>query len=83
MLAECTRNPLMVWLYRQINEVRSHALWDGMKDKILTATRIAEYNRQHRELYQTLHNRDVDAAARIIAAHLDKARRDLLGADVP
>lgn len=83
MLAECTRNPLMVWLYRQINEVRSHALWDGMKDKILTATRIAEYNRQHRELYQTLHNRDVDAAARIIVAHLDKARRDLLGADGP
>ncbi len=82
MLAECTRNPLMVWLYRQINEVRSHALWDGMKDKILTATRIAEYNRQHRELYEALGNRDVDAATRIIAAHLDKARRDLLGADV-
>ena len=82
MLAECTRNPLMVWLYRQINDVRSHALWDGMKDKILTATRIAEYNRQHRELYEALCNRDVDAATRIIAAHLDKARRDLLGADV-
>ena len=83
MLAECTRNPLMVWLYRQINDVRSHALWDGMKDKILTATRIAEYNRQHRELYEALCNRDVDATARMIAAHLDKARRDLLGADVP
>ena len=82
MLAECTRNPLMVWLYRQINDVRSHALWDGMKDKILTATRIAEYNRQHRELYEALCNRDVDATARMIAAHLDKARRDLLGADV-
>ncbi len=83
MLAECTRNPLMVWLYRQINDVRSHALWDGMKDKILTATRIAEYNRQHRELYEALCNREVDATARMIAAHLDKARRDLLGADVP
>ena len=68
MLAECTRNPLMVWLYRQINDVRSHALWDGMKDKILTATRIAEYNRQHRELYQALCDRDVDATARTIAA---------------
>ncbi len=83
MLAECTGNPLMVWLYRQINEVRGHALWDGMKDKILTATRIAEYNRQHRELYRALCNRDVDAAARIIAAHLDQARRDLRGAEVP
>ncbi len=81
MLAECTRNPLMVWLYRHINDVRSHALWNGMKDKILTAARIAEYNRQHRVLYEALCNRDVDAAAQTIAAHLEKARRDLLGVD--
>ncbi len=81
MLAECTRNPLMVWLYRQINDVRSHALWNGMKDKILTEARIAEYNRQHRVLYEALCNRDVDAATQIIAAHLEKARRDLLGVD--
>jgi DNA-binding FadR family transcriptional regulator len=80
-LAECTRNPLMVWLYRQINDVRSHALWDGMKDKILTKARIAEYNRQHRELYESLCSRDVDAATQMIAAHLEKARRDLLGVD--
>lgn len=79
MLAECTRNPLMVWLYRQINDVRGHALWDGMKDKILTEARIAEYNRQHRELHKALCNRDVDAATRIISTHLEKARRDLQG----
>lgn len=81
MLAECTRNPLMVWLYRQINDVRSHALWDGMKDKILTKVRIAEYNSQHRELYESLCSRDADAATQMIAAHLEKARRDLLGVD--
>ena len=83
MLAECTRNPLMVWLYRQINDVRSHALWDSMKDKILTGPRIAEYNRQHRELYEALCSRDVEAATQMIAAHLEKARRDLLGVDAP
>ncbi len=81
MLAECTRNPLMVWLYRQINDVRSHAQWDGMKDKILTEARISEYNQQHRELYTALCNRDVDAAVEIISAHLEKARGDLLGVD--
>ena len=81
MLAESTRNPLMVWLYRQINDVRSHAQWDGMKDKILTAARIAGYNRKHRELYTALCNRDVDAAVEIIGAHLEKARGDLLGVD--
>ncbi|MFQ5775697.1 MAG: FadR/GntR family transcriptional regulator [Kiloniellaceae bacterium] len=80
-LAECTRNPLMVWLYRQINDVRSHAQWDAMKDKILTGPRIADYNRQHRALYEALCSRDTDAAVRVITEHLEKARRDLLGAD--
>lgn len=80
VLAECTRNPLMVWLYRQINDVRSHAQWNGMKDKILSEDRIADYNRQHRELYDTLRSRDVDAAVQIIVEHLEKARHDLIGA---
>lgn len=83
MLAECTQNPLMAWLYRQINEVRSHTQWDRMKNKILTEDRIAEYNRQHRELYAALCNRDAEAAERIIGTHLEKARRDLLGVESP
>ncbi len=80
-LAEATRNPLMAWLYHHINDVRSHAQWNRMKDKILTGNRINEYNRQHRALYDALCSRDVDSAVHIITAHLEKARRDLLGAD--
>ncbi len=80
-LAEATRNPLMAWLYQHINDVRSHAQWNRMKDKILTGNRIDEYNRQHRALYDALCSRDVDTAVHIITAHLEKARRDLLGVD--
>lgn len=80
-LAECTRNPLMVWLYRQINDVRGHAQWDAMKDKILITDRINEYNRQHRALFDALCSRDADAAVRIVTEHLEKARRDLLGVE--
>ncbi len=83
MLAECTRNPLMAWLYRQINDVRSHSQWDRMKNKILTEERIAEYNRQHRELYTALCNRDAETAERVIGKHLEKARQDLLGVEAP
>ncbi len=71
----------MAWLYHHINDVRSHAQWNRMKDKILTGNRINEYNRQHRALYDALCSRDVDSAVHIITAHLEKARRDLLGAD--
>ena len=81
LLAEATHNPLMVWLYQQINEVRGHAQWDGMKDKILTAEPIAMYNSDHRRLYEALRNREVDAAAATITTHLERARKDLLGAE--
>jgi len=86
-LAECTRNPLMVWLYRQINDVRSHAQWDAMKDQILTRQRITQYNRQHRALYEAFRSRDAETAVRVITEHLERApgsawRRHRLG-DAP
>src|SRR5690606_18128174 len=28
LIAEATRNPLMLWLYRQINLVRTHSQWN-------------------------------------------------------
>ncbi len=80
ILAECTHNPLMVWLYQQINDVRNHAQWTRMKDKILTPQRIAEYNREHRQLFEALHSHDVELATRTIEKHLENARRQLVGA---
>jgi DNA-binding FadR family transcriptional regulator len=81
-LAECTQNPLMVWLYQHINDIRGHAQWSKMKDKILTVTRIKEYNLQHRALYTAIVERDAAGAVELIRAHLEEARRDLLGVDL-
>ncbi len=80
-LAESSRNPLLLWLYRQINEVRRHTQWDARKDKILTPRRIAEYNQQHRELYTAIASRDIEHAVQAITRHLEKARRDLMGVE--
>ncbi|MFQ6022643.1 MAG: FadR/GntR family transcriptional regulator [Acidiferrobacterales bacterium] len=80
-LAACTRNPLMIWVYRQINDVRGHKQWSAMKDKILTAERIKQYNIQHRALFKAVYSRDVDGAVGMITAHLEKARCDLLGVE--
>ncbi len=79
LLAECTRNPLLLSLYRQINDVRSHAQWGRMKEKILTAKRIGSYNRDHRQLYEALRSRDAEGAEATIEAHLEKARQHLVG----
>lgn len=80
-LADCTRNPLMQWLYRHLNDVRSHRQWNAMKDKILDRDRIAGYNAQHRALFEAISTRNVDDAEHAIRVHLATARAHLLGAD--
>lgn len=79
-LAECSRNPLMVWLYRQVNEVRGNTLWFEAREKILTPSRIAEYNAEHRQLYAFIRGRQVELAVKMISGHLDQVRVDLIGA---
>jgi GntR family uxuAB operon transcriptional repressor len=78
-LANATHNPLMVWTYRQINEVRSHTQWNKVKDKVLTPARIADYNAEHRALFEAMQARDGEAAVGIINRHLAEARHDLVG----
>ena len=79
-IADATRNPLMVSLYRQINHVRGHRQWNAMKDKVLTAELIAAYNREHRALFDALRARDSDLAVDIVNRHLDAARQQLSAA---
>ena len=78
-LAECARNPLMLWLYRHINVVRGHAQWVARKDKVLTPQKIRQYNQQHRNLFTAISRRDVDEAEKAIREHLALAKADLLG----
>jgi len=79
-IAECSRNPMMVWLYRQVNEVRGNALWYGVRGKILTKDRMVEYNKEHRKLFDAIRLRNIDEALSIISRHMDEARADILGA---
>ncbi|TLY63457.1 MAG: FCD domain-containing protein, partial [Gammaproteobacteria bacterium] len=67
--------------YRQINDVRMHSQWSAMKDKVLTAQRIAEYNEQHLALYEAIRTRDIEAAVAVVTDHLHYARRQLMGAN--
>ena len=83
LIAQASRNALLLSVYRQINQVRLHAQWDAMKEKILTPEVIADYNRQHRDIYNALHERNAQLAQVLITEHLEKARDDLLRADSP
>ncbi len=79
-LAEATGNPLMVWIYGQINDVRCHDQWTDMKQKVLSKDAIDVYNHQHRALVTAIRKRDVEAALAVVSDHLEQARRDLMGA---
>lgn len=81
-LAECSQNPLIVWLYRQINEVRGHTQWSLVKEKILTPSRIRQYNQHHRDLYGSISTRETGRALDVMDQHLGMAKSDLLGAQV-
>lgn len=80
-LARCSRNPLMLRIYHQINAVRAHAQWSRMKRVILTEDKIAAYNRLHRGIFEALARRDVQEAVDTMTAHLEMAHQDLMGAD--
>ena len=83
LVAEATRNPLMVWIYRKVNDIRTHSQWNAMKSKVLTPERIVEYNEQHLALYEAIRTRDVEGALAVVASHLHYARRQLMGAANP
>ncbi len=80
-MAKATRNPLMVHLYEQINDVRSHAQWRAMKNIILRPDQIRRYNEFHRKIFEAISNRDSTAAVEAITGHMDLAHDDLIGAE--
>jgi DNA-binding FadR family transcriptional regulator len=80
-LARCSRNPLMLKIYQEINAARANAQWNRVKRVILTPEKIASYNTQHRSIFTALRQRNVASAVEAITAHLETARQDLIGAE--
>lgn len=78
-LAETAHNPLFIWIFHQVNRIRSHRHWVAVQSKVLTPARIAAYNAEHRQLAAAISVRDGEAAVDIIQRHLQAARADLLG----
>jgi DNA-binding FadR family transcriptional regulator len=79
VLSQCSQNPLLIWIYERINDIRSHSQWSARKTKILTEERIRAYNLQHKLLVDAIRQRDHETASNIIHEHLVQARNDLLG----
>ena len=77
-IAQACGNPLMMWIYEQVNEVRRHELWRASRGKVLTTENMAQYNAQHRTIFEAISNRDAQTAKATMAEHLSKAQKDLV-----
>lgn len=78
-IAIASGNPLILQLYNQINEVRTHSQWQAARKSVLTPQKIRQYNDYHRQIFQALESRDVNTAIDALNLHMDLARRDLIG----
>ncbi|MDC9719886.1 MAG: FCD domain-containing protein [Gammaproteobacteria bacterium] len=77
-VAQACDNPLMMWIYEQVNEVRRHELWRASREKVLSKENMAQYNAHHRAIYEAISHRDAQAAKASMAEHLGKAQEDLI-----
>lgn len=77
-IAQACDNPLMMWIYEQVNEVRRHELWRASRGKVLSAQNMAEYNLHHRTIFEAISHRDAQTAKATMAEHLNKAQKDLV-----
>ena len=81
LLAKCSGNPLILHLYEQINEVRSHSQWSASKELVLTPKNIADYNVCHRAIFNALRYRDAVGAIEALNDHMELARAHLIGTE--
>ena len=77
-IAQACGNPLMIWIYEQVNEVRRHELWRASRGKVLSRENMGQYNAHHRALFEAISHRDAQAAKAAMLEHLTKAGEDLI-----
>jgi len=78
MLA-ATHNSLLIELYAILNSVRRQAEWEALKQRSLTAERLAHYRAEHRSIVQALEHRNATAASAALRQHLLRVRVAMLG----
>ena len=78
-LAKASGNPLIVKLYNQINEVRTHSQWKRARELVLSPDNIRRYNKFHSGILEGLKNRDTKAAIDALNGHMELAHQDLIG----
>lgn len=79
-IAFCTNNPVLIWLSKEINNIRGHTQWAEMRLKVINEENMRIYNLQHAAILRAIQARDGALASEAMAQHIERARNDLIGA---
>lgn len=76
-LVQSTRNSLLIWIIEQIYAVRTLDDWTRMRQLTLDPQIIKQYNKQHRQILNSIRAREPERAANFMKEHLETARLSL------
>lgn len=76
-IALASHNPLLIRLFEEVTDRMRHRVW--LKAAIPVVSRRAQqYQAQHRSLYESIRNKEVAKARRVMADHLRNIRANLI-----
>lgn len=82
-VAEAAHNRLLLALFDAVNAVRVQTAWGRLRHAALTPERQADYCRDHRAFVEAIAARDAPGAELLMQRHIERVRRNLLGAASP
>ncbi|MEZ5776613.1 MAG: FCD domain-containing protein, partial [Hyphomicrobiaceae bacterium] len=77
-LARATGNPLLIAIYQMITDVRRQGHWLAHKRKSLSPSRIREYQKRLRSLFEAIERRDPETAVEYAKLQLFDEQRMLM-----
>jgi DNA-binding FadR family transcriptional regulator len=78
-----SRSPLLVTLYRLVEEARHGQVWGDMKRRSASPQRRSEYQADHRAIVAALRARDAGRAVEAMRLHLARVQEHLIVTDPP
>jgi len=79
VIAEASRNPIMIAAYNLVTRARDHGEWGALKKRSLTPERRLLYQSDHEQIVDALSQRDAAAGEQALRTHLLRVRSNLLG----
>lgn len=80
-VAEAARNNLLSALYDAFSAVRDQTTWGKLGQAIFTASRVREYQKQHRDFVEAIAARLPDKAEYFMRVHLQGVKKNLMRAE--